>query len=77
MLLFCYPSEDIQVSEKMETTVKLPKDTTEDIRQLLKENLRLSMCINRIVKHIKEKYKYDLSPDEQTFLCIHIKRVMQ
>ena len=23
------------------------------------------------------KYKYDLSPDEQTFLCIHIKRVMQ
>ena len=53
------------------------KDTTEDIRQLLKENLRLSMCINRIVKHIKEKYKYDLSPDEQTFLCIHIKRVMQ
>ena len=34
------------------------------------------MCINRIVKHIKEKYKYDLSPDEQTFLCIHIKRVM-
>ena len=29
-----------------------------------------------IVKHIKEKYKYDLSPDEQTFLCIHIKRVM-
>ena len=53
------------------------KDTTEDIRQLLKENLRLSMCINRIVKHIKEKYKYDLSPDEQTFLCIHIKRIMQ
>ncbi|MDO5355266.1 PRD domain-containing protein [Catenibacterium sp.] len=47
------------------------------MRQLLKENLRLSMCINRIVKHIKEKYKYDLSPDEQTFLCIHIKRVMQ
>ena len=45
--------------------------------QLLKENLRLSMCINRIVKHIKEKYKYDLSPDEQTFLCIHIKRIMQ
>ena len=53
------------------------KDTTEDIRELLKENLRLSMCINRIVKHIKDKYKYDLSPDEQTFLCIHIKRVMQ
>ena len=33
------------------------KDTTEDIRELLKENLRLSMCINRIVKHIKDKYK--------------------
>ena len=53
------------------------QDTTEDIRELLKENLRLSMCINRIVKHIKDKYKYDLSPDEQTFLCIHIKRIMQ
>ena len=53
------------------------KDTTEDIRELLKENLRLSMCINRIVKHIKDKYKYDVSPDEQTFLCIHIKRIMQ
>ena len=52
---------------------KIAKDTIE----YAKKNLRLSMCINRIVKHIKEKYKYDLSPDEQTFLCIHIKRIMQ
>ena len=49
-------------------------DTTSDIREMLKEGARLALCINRIVKLIKERYNYDLSPDEQTYLCIHIKK---
>ena len=50
------------------------EDTTFDIREMLKEDLRLSLCINRIVKLIQERYDYELSPDEQTYLCIHIKK---
>ena len=50
------------------------EDTTQDIRDMLKENARLALCINRIVKLIKDRYDYTLSPDEQTYLCIHIKR---
>lgn len=49
-------------------------DTTENIRDMLKENIRLSLCINRIKKLIYEKYHYTLTPDEQTYLCIHIKK---
>lgn len=49
-------------------------DTTADIREMLKEDLRLSLCINRIVKLIRDRYDYELSPDEQTYLCIHIKK---
>ncbi|MFQ9668170.1 PRD domain-containing protein [Thomasclavelia spiroformis] len=49
-------------------------DTTSDIREMLKEDARLALCINRIVRLIKERYNYDLSPDEQTYLCIHIKK---
>lgn len=49
-------------------------DTTSNIREMLKEDARLALCINRIVKLIKERYNYDLSPDEQTYLCIHIKK---
>jgi len=49
-------------------------DTTENIRDMLKENVRLSLCINRIKKLIKSKYDYILTPDEQTYLCIHIKK---
>lgn len=51
-------------------------DTTFDIRQLLKEDVRLALCINRIVKLIKERYDYEIPPDEQTYLCIHIKKNM-
>lgn len=46
-------------------------DTTENIRDMLKENIRLSLCINRIKKRIENKYHYLLTPDEQT---IHIKK---
>lgn len=49
-------------------------DTTENIRDMLKENIRLSLCITRIKKLIYEKYHYTLTPDEQTYLCIHIKK---
>ena len=38
------------------------------------ENIRLSLCINRIKKRIENKYHYLLTPDEQTYLCIHIKK---
>lgn len=51
-------------------------DTTFDIRKLLKEDVRLALCINRIVKLIKERYDYEIPPDEQTYLCIHIKKNM-
>lgn len=50
------------------------EDTTASIRKMLKEDTRLSLCINRIVKMIKKSYDYSLSPDEQTYLCIHIKQ---
>ena len=50
------------------------EDTTSDIRDMLKENARLALCINRIEKLIKDRYDYILSPDEQTYLCIHIKK---
>lgn len=50
------------------------QDTTSNIRDMLKANARLALCINRIVKLIEERYDYILSPDEQTYLCIHIKK---
>lgn len=50
------------------------EDTTSNIRDMLKQDARLALCINRIVKLIKKRYDYDLSPDEQTYLCIHIKK---
>ena len=50
------------------------EDTTANIRDMLKENIRLSLCINRIKKRIENKYHYLLTPDEQTYLCIHIKK---
>jgi beta-glucoside operon transcriptional antiterminator len=51
-------------------------DTTSNIRDMLKEDSRLALCINRIVKLIEDRYDYKLSPDEQTYLCIHIKKNM-
>ena len=50
------------------------EDTTANIRDMLKEDPRLALCINRIVKLIKNRYDYNLSPDEQTYLCIHIRK---
>jgi len=35
-------------------------DTTYDIRMLLKDDARLSMCINRIVSLIEKNYNYEL-----------------
>ena len=52
-------------------------DTTSDIRQTLKDDVRLNLCINRITKTINERYEYVLSPDEKTYLALHIKRVLQ
>lgn len=53
------------------------QDTTANIREMLKEDLRLALCINRIVKLIQNRYDYTLSPDEQTYLCIHIQKYAQ
>lgn len=64
-----YLGERIFRNEKV-----LLEDTTYDIREMLKTDSRLSLCINRIVKLIKKRYNYELSPDEQTYLCIHIKK---
>lgn len=50
------------------------EDTTANIRDMLKEDPRLALCINRIVKLIKNRYDYNLSPDEQTYLCIHLRK---
>jgi len=66
-----YLGERIFRNEKV-----LLEDTTYDIREMLKTDSRLSLCINRIVKLIKKRYNYELSPDEQTYLCIHIKRIL-
>lgn len=49
-------------------------DTTANIRNLLHDDTRLTLCINRIVKLIRNRYRYELTPDEQTYLCIHIKK---
>lgn len=64
-----YLSERIFRNEKVQL-----EDTTYDIRSMLKMDPRLSLCINRIDKLIWQNYNYELSPDEQTYLCIHIKR---
>ncbi len=64
-----YLSERIFRNEKVQL-----EDTTYDIRSMLKMDPRLSLCINRIDKLIRQNYNYELSPDEQTYLCIHIKR---
>lgn len=48
-------------------------DTTLSIRDLLNQDVRLYMCINRIKKLIVDRYDYSLSPDEETYLIIHIK----
>lgn len=64
-----YLSERIFRKERV-----LLEDTTHDIRTMLKADPRLSLCINRIVKLIERRYDYELSPDEQTYLCIHIKK---
>lgn len=53
------------------------QDTTAGIRDALKENPQLTLCVNRILKLIYERYNYYLTPDEQTYLCIHIKRNMK
>ena len=53
------------------------EDTTADIRKILNEDSRLIVCMKEIVKLIKERYQYELSPDEQTYLCIQIKKNMQ
>lgn len=63
------------LGERIFRNEKTPiEDTTSDIREMLKTDPRLSLCINRIVKLIKKRYDYILSPDEQTYLCIHIKK---
>lgn len=49
------------------------EDTTETIRLHLHDNKKLEVCINHIQEYIFNEYEYTLSPDEQTFLCIHIK----
>lgn len=49
-------------------------DTTSNLREVLKEDVRLALCINRIIKCIRNKYDYELTPNEQTYLSIHIKR---
>lgn len=64
-----YLSKRIFRNEKVQL-----EDTTYDIRSMLKMDPRLSLCINRIDKLIRQNYNYELSPDEQTYLCIHIKR---
>jgi len=64
-----YLSERIFRNEKVQL-----EDTTYDIRSMLKMDPRLSLCINRIDKLTRQNYNYELSPDEQTYLCIHIKR---
>lgn len=52
-------------------------DTTFEIRAMLKEDVRLNLCINRISKVIRERYVYELSPDERTYLALHIKRIFK
>lgn len=51
-------------------------DTTKDIRNMLEKNKELSLCIKQVDAYIKDVYKYKLSPDERTFLCMHMKYVM-
>lgn len=48
-------------------------DTTLSIRDFLNQDVQLYMCINRIKKYIIDRYDYNLSPDEETYLIIHIK----
>lgn len=48
-------------------------DTTGQIRTTLNDsNNKLTICANRIADKLKQTYDYQLSPDEKTYLCIHI-----
>lgn len=49
------------------------EDTTETIRLHLHDDKTLEACLTKIQDYILNEYGYTLSPDEQTFLCIHIK----
>lgn len=64
------------LSERILRHEPVKKDTTEDIRTMLMKNCCLSSCLEQIVEFVKTKYNYDLSVDEQTYLCIHIKKLM-
>ncbi len=52
-------------------------DTTSQIRATLKDDIRLNLCINRISKTVFDRYDYLLSPDEKTYLALHIKRILK
>ena len=53
------------------------KDTTSDIRTFFEDDVRMTLCMNRIVNHVRDKYGYILSPNEQTYLYLHIKRNLE
>lgn len=48
------------------------EDTTDTIRSMFGINKKLELCIDRIEKRLLNLYDYQLSPDEKTYLCIHI-----
>lgn len=49
-------------------------DTTKDIRDVFLQDPRMELCLERIEKVVKEYYDYELTPDEKTYLCIHIRK---
>ena len=49
------------------------EDTTFTIREFLQEFEGMDRCMNAITTFIQSCYGYMLSPDEQTYLSIHIK----
>ncbi len=49
-----------------------PIDTTNVIRSTFEANKTLKHCIQCIDEHLIKNYHYQLSPDEKTYLCIHI-----
>ena len=48
------------------------EDTTDTIRSMFGMDQKLELCIDRIEKRLLNLYDYQLSPDEKTYLCIHI-----
>lgn len=49
----------------------------DEISKLFKINNKINECINIIGKYLLDKYKYEITEEERTYLAIHIKKCVK